>query len=133
MLAAASDSTTPDRVAAAMVFATADAAGLSIAGYVRAGHVKADAVVPSVFARIPGAAGLRAFYVPVAQEKTGLKGDTIYLPTTFDITDLADRSLLVHELTHAQDDRSAAGGIHLNPTDQLEVDAYRAQGRYLLK
>jgi hypothetical protein len=133
MLAAASDSTPADRVAAAMVFTTAEAAGLSIAGYVRAGRVKVDALRQSVFARIPGAARLRAFYVPVAQEKIGLKGDTVYLPTTFRITNLADRSVLVHELAHAQDDRSAAGGVRKSPTNQLEADAYRAQGRYLLQ
>ena len=134
MLAAASDSTPADRVAAAMVFATAGAAGLPIAGEVKAGHVKVDAVVPAVFAGIPGvSAGTVAFYVTAAQQ-SGVKGDTIYLPTTFDIAALADRSMLVHELTHAQDDRAAGGGaVQQSPTEQLEANAYRAQGRYLLR
>jgi Domain of unknown function (DUF4157) len=132
MLAAASDSTPADRVAAGMVFTTARAAGLPIADEVKAGHVKVDAVEPSVFARIPGATGKAAFYATVAQE-SGVKGDTIYLPTTLDITDLADRSVVVHELTHAQDDRAAGGGrVQSSPTDQVEANAYRAQGRYLL-
>jgi hypothetical protein len=133
MLAAASDSTPADRVAAAMVFATARAAGLPIADDVKAGRVKVDAVVPAVFARIPGAAGSGAFYVTAAQQ-SGVKGDTIYLPTTFSITDLVDRSGLVHELTHAQQDRAAGGGgVQFSPKQQLEADAYRAQGRYLLE
>ena len=133
MLAAASDSTPADRVAAATVFTTARAAGLPIADDVKAGHVKVDALVPSILARIPGATGAVAFYAPVAQE-SGVKGDTIYLPTTFDITDLFDRSGLVHELTHAQDDRAAGGGrVQARLTEQLEANAYRVQGRYLLE
>jgi hypothetical protein len=133
MLAAASDSTPADRVAAAMVFAIAREAGLPIAADVKAGRVKVDAVVPAVFARIPGAAALRAFYVTLAQQ-SGVKGDTIYLPTTFSITDLVDRSALVHELTHARDDRAAGGGhVQHNPTQEIEANAYRAQGRYLLE
>jgi hypothetical protein len=132
MLAAASDSTPADQVAAGMVFTTAREAGLAIAGEVKAGRVKVDAVTPSVLAQIPGAAGLAAFYVSVAQ-KSGVKGDTVYLPTTFSITDLANRSVLVHELTHAQDDQAAGGGkVQFSPAQQVEAHAYRAQGRYLL-
>jgi Domain of unknown function (DUF4157) len=133
MLAAASDSTPADRVAATMVFATARAARLPIADDVKAGRVKVDAVVPDVLKRLAKKAGIRAFYVPGAQP-SGLKGDTVYVPTDFSITSLADRSVLVHELIHASDDR-AAGGAHIQPrrTEDLEARAYRAQGRYLLE
>ncbi len=132
MLAAASDNSPGDRVLAAMVYAIAQAAGMPEAGDVLAGRIKVDALIPAAFASLPGAATMVAFYATVAQA-SGAKGDTIYVQTTLDIYDLSDRSNVVHELTHAHDDRAAAGAtVTFTDTDQLESRAYRAQGRYLL-
>ncbi|MEZ5184140.1 MAG: DUF4157 domain-containing protein [Candidatus Nanopelagicales bacterium] len=132
MLAAASDSSPGDRVLAAMVYTIAQAAGMPEAGEVLAGRIKVDALIPSAFASLPGAATMVAFYATVAQA-SGAKGDTIYVQTTLDIYDLSDRSNVVHELTHAHDDRAAAGAtVTFTDTGQLEARAYRAQGRYLL-
>lgn len=132
MLAGASDSSAGDRVLAAMVFTITRAAGLPEAASVQSGRIKVDALIPSAFAALPGAANMAAFYVTVSQA-SGVKGDTIYVPTTLDIYDLSDRSSIVHELTHARDDRGAAGAsVTFTAKDQLEVRAYRAQGRYLL-
>jgi hypothetical protein len=132
MLSAASDSSPGDRVFAAMVYAIAAAAGMPEAGELRAGRIKVDALVPSAFSTVPGAADKVAFYVTVPQA-SGVKGDTVYVPTSLDVYDVSDRSNVVHELTHARDDRAAAGAtVTLTATDRLEARAYRAQGRYLL-
>ena len=131
-LAAATDSSAGDIAAASAVYAVARAAGLPIAADVLAGRVKVDALTPAVYARMPGAAGTAAVYVTAAQSN-GLKGDTVYVPTSLDVTDLYDRSAVVHELTHAADDAAGAGAKVQFPAKQgLEANAYRRQGAYLL-
>ena len=96
MRAAASDSTDGDRAFAGAAYVIARRAGLSIAEDVLRGRVKIDEVPPS---SIQGTAEYVNF-------GTGThKGDTIYLPTRFDVASLAYQGLLVHELTHAARDR----------------------------
>jgi len=51
------------------------------------GKLKVDALVPAAFARLSVPVTTVAFYVTAAQ-KTGLKGDTIYLQTNLDIANL---------------------------------------------
>src|SRR5262249_55587038 len=97
MLAAAPGGTEGGPGMAATVYVIAAAARDPMAELVRAGRIKVDAV----------AAGPRAAaeYFPLAEEpKTqppGGKGDTIYVPNTLDVTNLADRSNVIHELAHA--------------------------------
>jgi len=132
MLNAASDSSPGDRVFAGLVYTVAAAAGMPEAAQVRAGRIQVDAMAPSAFASLPGAAGMVAAYVTVAQAG-GAKGDTVYVQTTLDIYDLSDRSNVVHELTHARDDVTGAGArVTFTDSDRMELRAYRAQGRYLL-
>ena len=131
MLAAASDSSPGDRVFAGIVYAIAAAAGHSTAPDILAGRVKVDALVPTAFARLPAPAGFKAFYVTTAQ-KSGAKGDTVYVMTTLDVTDLPDRSTVVHELTHVEQDRGGQG-LQGQPTLPTEAQGYLAQGRYLLE
>ena len=130
MLAAASDSSPGDRVFAGIVYAIAAQANHSTAPDVLAGRVKVDALVPAAYARLPTPPNFKAFYVTTAQA-SGVKGDTIYVQTNLDVTDLADRGTVIHELTHAERDRGAQA-LQLRPTDQTEAEGYRGQGRYLL-
>src|SRR6478736_6116034 len=60
-----------------------------------------------------------------------LKGDTLYLPATFDMENLADLGVLVHELQHASDD---AAVDRPTPRSRLEVEsaAYERQSRFLM-
>jgi hypothetical protein len=131
MLAAASDSSPGDRVFAGIVYAIAAAANHTVAPDVLAGRVRVDALVPTAYARLPAPANFKAFYVTTAQ-RAGVKGDTVYVQTDLDITDLADRGTVIHELTHARQDRDAPG-LQLRPTDQIEAEGYRGQARYLLE
>jgi hypothetical protein len=85
--------------------------------------------VPAAFARLPIPAGVRAFYVPVART-TGTKGDTVYVPTDLDISDLHARSVVIHEPAHAEEDKGAPG-IVLQVTNRIEANACRAQARFL--
>jgi len=57
------------------------------------------------------------------------KGDTIYVPESLSIDDVAHRSQIIHELEHAVQDRGATSGLI---RVEVELDAYRAQARYLL-
>lgn len=133
MLAAASDSSAGDQVMAGTVYAIAAAARHPLASEVRSGHIKVDALLPAAFAALPVPPGLAAAYLTAAQG-SGLKGDTIYIPTDFDIGDLFHRSHIIHELQHARDDQAAAGPhIQFQPANQLEENGYRAQGRFLLE
>jgi hypothetical protein len=59
------------------------------------------------------------------------KGDTIYLRSTFDVDDLDQQGTVVHELSHAADDK-AASGVTSAPADRMELKAFRAQARFYL-
>ena len=64
--------------------------------------------------------------------RAGNKGDTIYMSTDFDVDNVFDRSAVIHELTHAAEDKAS---VRLTrPTVlSLETNAYRAQARFLLE
>jgi hypothetical protein len=128
-LEAASDSTPGDRALAGAVYVLARRAALPVAADLVAGRIKVDEVPQSYIEAIAGRATVRAFYVPRA--KGGLKGDTIYIPSTFDVGDLEHQGTVVHELTHAADDKSARG-VERPTVDKVELKAYRAQARYYL-
>jgi hypothetical protein len=134
MFAAASDNTAGDKVLAGTAYAIAAAGGSPMAGALLNGNLKVDALIPRAFARLPGLTGNEtAIYVTIAQA-SGLKGDTVYLQTSININNLRDRSAVIHELQHAADDRAApgTGPVQRPAKQQLELDAYRTQARYIL-
>jgi len=138
VLNAASDNTPGDRLMAAAAYTVAAADKHPLAADIRAGKIRMDALSPSNFVKLPGVKkNNRAIYVaaaPINPKLSGLKGDTIYMPTDFDINNLSDRSTVIHELQHAQQDKAAS------PTKQptfpaqqgLEEQAYRVQAKYIL-
>ena len=135
---AASDNAPNDRLLAAAAYATAAAAGQPLADDLRNGKVRVDALAPARFLALPGvSAGMRALYMsaaPINPLIAGLKGDTIYMPDDFDIANLYDRSNVIHELRHAEDDKAgpATGRLGSALLKDLEATAYRAQARYIL-
>lgn len=134
MLAAASDNSDGDRVLAGTTYAIAAAAGHPLESDLLGGRIKVDALIPRAFARLPGIdPNLVAFYVTAAQG-SGMKGDTLYLKTDIDIANLRDRSTVIHELEHAQQDKAASPTARpgFPVKNRLELRAYRAQGRYIL-
>jgi hypothetical protein len=122
MRAAASDSTPGDRVMAGAAYVIALRGGLPIAADLLAGRLKVDEVPTS---STSGTADYRA-------SGGGDKGDTIYVPASFEIRSLAYQGLLVHELTHAQDDKAATALVKVSRWNS-ELAGYRAQGLYWLR
>jgi hypothetical protein len=134
MFASASDNSAGDRVLAGIAYAITAAAGHALESELLSGRIKIDALIPRAFARLPGVdPNITAFYVTAAMA-TGLKGDTIYLKTNINITDLRDRSAVIHELEHARQDKAASptAAPTFPAKNLLELEAYRAQGRYIL-
>jgi hypothetical protein len=119
MVAAASDSTPGDRVLAGVAYVLALRAKLPIATDLLIGDIKVDEVPED---EINGT----AMY---SMSGDGHKGDTVYLPSTFDPASLADQGGLVHELTHAVQDKAGPGKVDLA---RAELEAYRTQVRYWL-
>lgn len=131
---AASDSTAGDKVMAGSAYAIAAAGGHPVAGDIFDGRVKVDALIPRAFRRLPGVtADMAAMYVTAAQG-SGLKGDTMYVQTGFDITSTSQRSTIIHELDHAGVDRAASptGTVTFPAKVAVELRAYRTQARYVL-
>ncbi len=128
MVSAASDGTEGDRVMAATVYAVAAAAGDAMADAVRTGRIKVDQVAPGSKAA--------AEYFALAEEPKnhppGGKGDTVYVPSTLDINNLADRSNVIHELAHAADDAASGPNVRHLKRDHEELQAYLAGARYSL-
>ena len=133
MLAAASDNTAGDKVMAGTAYAIAAAANHPMASDLLRGSIKVDALISRAFARLPGLRGALAIYITVAQG-VGLKGDTVYVPTKLDIAKLGDRSAIIHELQHAQDDKAASPTAppRTVAARRLELAAFRTQARYIL-
>jgi len=138
MLAAASDNSAADKVMAGTVFAIASQVGNPLKDDLAAGRIKVDALSPTAFATLPTPVPTKAFYVTKAMP-TGIKGDTIYLQTNLDIADLNDRSTVIHELRHAEEDKAASTtdklalpGAHFPPEREMEGRAYRAQAKYIM-
>jgi hypothetical protein len=123
MRMAGSDSTPGDMVSAGAIYAIAVAAGNPLADDVKAGRLKVD--------EMPRTDIEAAIYVPTG---TGglLKGDTIYVKPSFDVSDLLDRATAIHELEHARQDK-AEGKPLTKDASELEPDAYVAGGKYTLE
>jgi len=133
MLAAASDNSAGDKVLAGIAYAIAASSQSSIADDLLSGKIKVDALIPGAFGRLPVPGGAIAFYITAAQG-SGLKGDTIYLQTNIDLANLKERSDVVHELRHAEEDKAASPTARPSfPTkNMMELRGYRAQARYIL-
>jgi hypothetical protein len=129
MLNGASDSTPGDRAYAGAAYVIALSQGLTgIAGEIMAQNLKVDEVSQTWFQAQKE--GTHAMFVP---ESSGvLKGDTIYVPDTLDLENLAHVGTLLHELQHASD----AAGAKDNPRDfsrvELEEAAYERQSRFYM-
>jgi hypothetical protein len=128
MIAGASDSTPGDRAFAGATYVIARRAGLDAeAKNILAGQIKVDEIDP---AKLPDAI---AQYMPIAQEASdSFKGDTVYLKSTFDVTDVYMQGAVVHELTHADDDSQYWGTAEVSAAD-AELKAFLNQARYLLR
>ena len=137
MIAAASDSTAGDQVAAGSIYAIAKAAANPLADDLRAGRIKVD----EQRKLSSGTEGVdaRALYGPVARDLRRehgpklLKGDTIYVSGSFDVDSVADRGTAIHELQHAADDKAAAGSPTQRRDIEVEVAGYTAGARYTLQ
>jgi hypothetical protein len=128
MLNGASDSTPGDRAYAGAAYVIATAERMDIAKEIMAQNLKIDQVSSAWFDAVGDDS--HAMFVP---ESSGqMKGDTIYVPGTLDLDNVAHVSTLVHELQHAAD----AAGAATNPRDfsrvELEEAAYERQSRYML-
>jgi hypothetical protein len=124
MIAAASDSTPGDWAFAAAVFVIARRAGLDVADDLLAGRIKVDEV-PAAYVGTWAAAKYQS-------GGSGRKGDTVYLPSSFDVDDLAQQGTVVHELTHAADDK-ATSTARTTEADRSELHAFRAQAAFYLR
>jgi hypothetical protein len=124
MLASASDSTRADLLAAAMVYVTAASAKHPLTADLRAGNIKVDAV-----SKVPARGGHPSEAVYSTHGKGGReKGDTLYLKPSIDVANVYHRSLIIHELEHAANDKAVANtGLAAE-----ERGAYRAQMKYAL-
>jgi hypothetical protein len=121
MLLGASDSTAGDMLMAATVYAVAAAVKHQLQHELLGGTIKVDQVPKAQL----GVAD--ASYSTEGIDKD--KGDTIYVPESLSIDNAAHRSQIIHELEHAVQDRGASSGLI---RVEVELDAYRAQARYLL-
>ena len=133
MVSAASDNSSGDRVLAGIVYAIASQARHPFTSDLQQGNIKVDALIPAALAALPGFTGHEdAAYVTVAQEG-GAKGDTMYVKTDLDPNNVYHRSVVVHELRHAQEDAgsSATGRLAFPIRNQIEARAYRSQATFI--
>ena len=124
MLNGASDSTPGDRAFAGAAYVMARIANIPVSYEVITGRLKVDEVDPSALHK-----RFNADYMPEAGG--GRKGDTISLPTNFDLSKLDHQGTLVHELTHAAADKAATSLIEV-PKVESEMEAYRREARFYL-
>jgi hypothetical protein len=128
MLNGASDSTPGDRAYAGAAYVIASSERMDVANEILAQRLKIDEVSSAWFDA--EGEGSHAEFVPESSGQR--KGDTIYVPATFDLDNVDHVSTMVHELQHAGDAAAAAA----NPRDfsrvELEETAYERQSRYML-
>jgi hypothetical protein len=122
MLAGASDSTAGDMLMSATVYAVAAAIQHRLQHELLGGTIKVDQVPK---AQMTGGSDAEDSAEGMGKDK----GDTIYIPESLSIDNTAHRSQIIHELEHAVQDRGSSSGLI---RVEAELDAYRAQARYLL-
>jgi len=101
MKSAAADNTPGDQIMAGMAYVVAKRFGHPTAPQLLNGTLKVDAMIPSVYKRITGSPS--AMYMASTDEDVR-KANVLYLPTSLDIVNITDRALIIHELTHAEED-----------------------------
>ncbi len=129
MVNAAADSTPGDQVMAGSVYLVAKRFGHSTASQIRSGTIKVDALVPSAYRRLLGTGEAGYSY---STDQDIRKSNMMYVPTDIDIFQLSHRALIIHELTHAEDDLSRSTEQQVDSLD-LENRAYVAQGRHMME
>ncbi|GAA4276787.1 hypothetical protein [Aquimarina mytili] len=130
MINASSDSTKGDKVMAGKAYIIAKEYNHPMASKILNGSLKIDALIPRVYKRLIGRG--KAGYVPSTRGEL-LKADTLYLPTNLSLDNLSHRALIIHELTHANEDFEVTLGKHklVNEID-MEMRAYKAQVKYII-
>ena len=128
MLNAASDNTSGDKVMAGIAYMVAREYNHPMASRLLQGDLKVDALIPSVYRRLLGGGDAQYQY---STDNDLRKADTLYLPTNLDLFQITDKALIIHELTHAEDDFSSQTDRRVNSID-LEMNAYRAQSKYIM-
>ena len=128
MLNAASDNTAGDKVMAGIAYMVAREYNHPMASRLLQGDLKVDALIPSVYRRLLGGGDAQYQY---STDNDLRKADTLYLPTNLDLFQITDKALIIHELTHAEDDFSSQTDRSVNSID-LEMNAYRAQSKYIM-
>jgi hypothetical protein len=129
MVNAAADATPGDQIMAGIVYVVARRFGHSTAPDILNGRLRVDALIPSVYQRLLSTGDATYSY---STDEDVRKANTLYIPTNTDIFDLSDRALIIHELTHADDDLSRPAEILVDSLD-LESRAYVAQGRHMME
>jgi hypothetical protein len=129
MVNASADSTPGDQIMAGSVYLIARKFNHSTAGQILNGTIKIDALIPSVYRRLQDTGDATYSY---STDEDVSKANTLYIPTNTDILTVRDRALIIHELTHAEDDLSRSKEQDVDSLD-LESRAYEAQGRHLME
>ena len=132
MLAAASDSMAEDKVMAGAVFVVARQVDHPLKDDLLSGRIKVDGLSPGRFLDLffdPKMKGPPGMVYVAEADRRGLKGDTIYIPSSWRVDNLATRGGIIHELRHAESDKARQGGI---PAVRDEANAYREAARYIL-
>ncbi|KZS38162.1 hypothetical protein AWE51_19150 [Aquimarina aggregata] len=125
---ASSDSTSGDKVMAGITYIIAKEYNHPLANRLLNGSLKVDALIPRVYRRLQGEGD--ASYQYSTDQDIG-KADTLYLPTNLELAQITDRALIIHELTHAQDDFNTTTATDISTID-LEMNAYRSQSKYVM-
>jgi hypothetical protein len=128
MVNSAADSTPGDLIMAGIVYVVARRFGHSTAPYIFNGTIKVDALIPSVYKRLLGGDATYTY----STEEDVRKANTLYVPTDADIFAIDTRALIIHELTHAEDDLNRPTE-EMSDSLELESRAYVAQGRHYLE
>lgn len=137
MLAGASDSSAGDQLMAGTVYAIAMEARNPLADDLLAGHFKVAGMLRAQLRALIAKPNLVPEALYFSEATDGVKGDTLYIPVDLDITEIQQRSGVIHELQHARDDQAATSGSvsaeRSLPMADLEANAFRVQGQFLLE
>lgn len=120
------DDTPLNRLQAATVYVIGRAAGHPATAAIASGQVRVH-----VIDTMP--AGVNAAYVAV--DTPPLVHDTIYVRPSLSVGDLGARSVVIHELQHAEQDRDPAHSVDpgQHPSKaRAEWEAFRTQARYII-
>jgi hypothetical protein len=137
MLAGASDSSAGDQLMAGTVYVIAAEASNPLADELLAGHFKVAGMLRAQLGALIAKPNVVPEALYFSSANHGVKGDTLYIPVELDITDIEQRSGVVHELQHVRDDQAGPSGSvsAARPPQmaELEANAFRVQGQFVLE